>query len=109
VASVADGTADGDSHNCSAGAGYSCSGGINHERHNDCNPEFAVGTVNQMWRLLLDADGSAIAAAAQEHNTAVRINSERRALQIVGCSGAILAHLPLTEQQFMAAKAATGL
>lgn len=53
----------------------------------------------QLWNELRDAEGEYLNALVLRFPQFVRVNEERGAVRVVGCSGELIAHLPLTKAQ----------
>lgn len=53
----------------------------------------------ELWRAVTGRDLDAIRWALKRHPGALVMNAGRSALQVTGCSGDVLAHIPLTKAQ----------
>ncbi len=68
----------------------------------ECFPSLALETaptLPELWSALVQADESELKQVITDNEMFVHYNSARRALQILGCDGSIVAHMPLTSDQ----------
>jgi hypothetical protein len=71
-----------------------CEGG-----HPSCSG-FAMGTEEAITKVLA-SDGRELLEVLQRHSSYLILNMERQAVQVIGCSGHLEAHIPLSEKQFL--------
>jgi hypothetical protein len=88
-----------ESHNCSANY---CS--FVHPPHPNCDAEEQeqlefVLLVEQAWRKGTDGAPSELTGLLAQFGERISYNPERRALQVLGCTGAVALSVPLTEAQ----------
>ncbi|MEK9505180.1 hypothetical protein [Gaopeijia maritima] len=101
-----DGASQGLAHGCAFGMGFTCDGGGegSHEDHG-CEPNFAALSPDQMdalWRHIGSGAIEGIGAEIRGLGEAVHLNVERSAVQVLGCGGSVVAHIPLSQGQLSA-------
>jgi hypothetical protein len=63
-------------------------------KHPECTQSFA-SILPRLRTGLIEEDSRAIAALAEEYPQFVEVNSERRAVQLIRCDGAVIGHFPV--------------
>jgi hypothetical protein len=70
---------------------------VNHQR---CvRPAQTAFNLTSLTEAVKSGDMAQVAALMRQGGEIVEVNTARQALQVVGCDGAIVAHLPLTQAQ----------
>lgn len=70
---------------------------VNHQR---CvRPRQTAFSLTSLTEAVKAGDMARVAVLMQQGGEIVEVNTARQALQVVGCDGAIVAHLPLTQAQ----------
>lgn len=62
----------------------------------DTGTQFAASDLGELTGALADLDTEGVRAVLAQHGSQVVVNVERSALQVVDCTGAVRAHLPVT-------------
>jgi hypothetical protein len=75
---------------------YSCSGG---GESAGSGPDADPGEV---WTAFVDAEPDELPDLLERHPDVIRYNSDRRAIQVVGCDQQVVVHVPVTEAQLQA-------
>jgi hypothetical protein len=63
---------------------------------------FALKTLPALWKDIAAADGDKLRQVISGYGAVVSYNTQRQAVQVLGCSGVVIAHIPLSQHQIAA-------
>lgn len=75
-----------------------CQGGHFHYPTTCDGFSFSPSELTEMWYAVLDGEQD-FDAIFGRYDGRLHVNAERKALQVLGCSGTVVAHIPLTDDQ----------